>query len=74
MNNANKHTMTNLLKYRKDLTPSQRKMLIAQNEKESKYAMYILNESPTALSKIEWLISNLSSSAQVQLHQEIKNL
>ena len=66
--------MTNLLKYRKDLTPSQRKMLIAQNEKESKYAMYILNESPTALSKIEWLISNLSSSAQVQLHQEIKNL
>tara|TARA_R110000803_G_scaffold70598_1_gene133548 strand:+ start:876 stop:1076 length:201 start_codon:yes stop_codon:yes gene_type:complete len=66
--------MTNLLKYRKDLTPSQRKMLIAQNEKESKYAMYILNESPTALSKIEWLISNLSNSAQVQLHQEIKNL
>jgi hypothetical protein len=62
------------MNYRKDLTPAQREVLIAQDEKNTKYALFILNESPTALSKIEWLLSNLSNSAQIQLQQEIKNL
>jgi len=62
------------MKFRKDLTPAQRILLIAQNEKETKYALYILNESTTPVDEIEWLISNLSNSAQRQLHNEIKNL
>ena len=62
------------VKYRKDLTPSEYKVLTEQNKKHTKYAQYILNESPTALSKIEWLLSNLSNTAQRQLQSKIKNL
>ena len=62
------------MKYRKNLTPLERKVLIEQDAKYTKYAQYILNESPTALSQIEWLLANLSSTAERELNSKIRNL